>query len=338
LEHGQLAVAQARPGVLNEDLVVRDDLSWRSILHPKPSIMAHFHDCSVFSAPVGRLATWDRSRDRLRRSLTVKMEQRTLPVPPTSPLAHERAWFLARLIMAKGRPSTVGQCIDVGALRTDLEPLMDQVRTTRQSRWQWSGGPTLDSDDIRWLHTHLQQIAVDTLSNPRPPADRAHAQARFFWQAYSPELTCSITADVMRDALVGYSDLVKQNFPRFGAALGLHSIFPVRVEGFVNMPGDGSQSLPGAVTYALRPDQAPDRREPPVVDLRIADAAQATVDALWANLHNRGSSQFGLPAVVQQEDVFLPFHDRQATNLAYRWLANDLQAVGWLKKGVNFSD
>ncbi|MEU9712586.1 hypothetical protein AB0E21_28850 [Streptomyces sp. NPDC047967] len=64
---------------------------------------------------------------------------------------------------------------------------------------------------------------------------------RYFWQAYFPELTRSITADVLRDALTGYRDLVELNFPRFGAALGLYSTFPVRAEGVVAMPAGESQ-------------------------------------------------------------------------------------------------
>ncbi|HEY1158403.1 MAG TPA: hypothetical protein VGE95_19230 [Arthrobacter sp.] len=44
-----------------------------------------------------------------------------------------------------------------------------------------------------------------------------------------------------------------------------------------------------------------------------------------------------LPGIVHQE-ALLPYHARQATNLAYRWLSQDLQAVGWLERAVTFPD
>lgn len=140
---------------------------------------------------------------------------------------------------------------------------------------------------------------------------------------------------MLRDALIGYRDLVELNFPRFGAALGLYSIFPVRAEGIVTMPPDASQPQPATVMYALRPDAAPTPHDQPVVDLHLTDEPHDFTDSLWARLREDRSSAFRLPGIVHQETL-LPYHDRQATNLAYRWLAQDLQAVGWLERAVTF--
>ncbi|MFF8975071.1 hypothetical protein [Streptomyces sp. NPDC014995] len=155
---------------------------------------------------------------------------------------------------------------------------------------------------------------------------------RYFWQTYSPELTRSITADVLRDALTGYRDLVELNFPRFGAALGLYSIFPVRAEGVVAMPADESQ--PSTVMYALRPDTSSAPHDQPVVDLSRSDEPDLPAGPFWANLRQDRSSAFRRPGIVHQK-ALLPYHERQATNLAYRWLAEDLHAVGWLERTVS---
>ncbi|WND23560.1 hypothetical protein [Streptomyces violaceus] len=120
------------------------------------------------------------------------------------------------------------------------------------------------------------------------------APPRYFWQAYSPELTRSITADVLRDALTGYRDLVELNFPRFGAALGLYSTFPVRAEGVVAMPAGESQ--PATVMYALRPYASSAPHYQPVVDLSRSDEPHLPAGAFWANLRQDRSSAFRRPA------------------------------------------
>lgn len=331
LSHDWLTVAQARPGVLDEDLVAWADLA--SSPHP----LTRFHHRTSFPAPHGRLACWERARSELRQALADRMRQRTLPVAPTSPLAAERAWFLARQIMAKGHYSRVGQHIRLSDLQAELDILKDQSATYVRVSWQWGAGRKIDSDDVRWLSTHLHHVQGDTLASPRPPADRMNPPPRFFWQTYSPALTRSITADVLRDALIGYRDLVELNFPRFGAALGLYSVFPIRVEGLVAMPPNGSQSQPATVTYALRPDATSAPQDQPTVDLHLPDESDFPEESLWAKVREDRSTAFRLPGMVQQE-ALLPYHDRQATNLAYRWLARDLQTVGWLERAVTFSD
>ncbi|MER7378444.1 hypothetical protein [Streptomyces lanatus] len=331
LDHDWLTVAQARPGVLDEDLVAWADLA------SLPNPLTRFHDRTSFPAPHGRLACWERARSLLRPALANRIQQRTLPVAPTSPLAAERAWFLARQIMAKGHYSRVGQHIRLSDLQTELDILKDQSATYVRASWQWGGGRKIDSDDVRWLSTHLHHIQGDTLANPRPPADRMSPSPRFLWQAYSPALTRSITADVLRDALIGYRDLVELNFPRFGAALGLYSIFPVRAEGMVAMPTDESQPQPATVMYALRPDATSAPQDQPTVDLRLSDEPHLPASSLWESLREDSFSAFRSPGVVHQE-ALLPYHDRQATNLAYHWLAKDLQAVGWLERAVTFPE
>lgn len=330
LGHDWLTVAQARPGVLEEDLVAWADLA------SLPNPLSQFHHRTSFPAPHGRLACWERARSQLRQALTDRMRQRTLPVAPTSPLATERAWFLARQIMAKGHYSRVGRHIRLSDLQAELDVLKDQSATYVRASWQW-GSHKVDSDDVRWLSTHLHHVQGDALTNPRPPADRMSPPPRFFWQTYSPALTQTITADVLRDALIGYRDLVELNFPRFGAALGLYSVFPIRIEGLITMPPNESQSQPATVTYALRPDTTSTPQSQPTVDLHLSDEPHLPAGTLWESLREDHSTAFRTPGLVHQE-ALLPYHDRQATNLAYGWLTQDLQTVGWLEHAVRFSN
>ncbi|MFF8975070.1 hypothetical protein [Streptomyces sp. NPDC014995] len=164
LAHDWLTVAQARPGVLGEDLVVWDGLA------SMPQPLTQFRDRTSFPAPFGRLACWERARSRLRPALAKRIQQRTLPVPPASPLAAERAWFLARQIMAKGRPSRVGRHILLSDLQSELDVLMTQVANTAWASWQWGPGHKIDSDDVRWLSATCTTYRETASPAPgRPP-------------------------------------------------------------------------------------------------------------------------------------------------------------------------
>lgn len=105
----------------------------------------------------------------------------------------------------------------------------------------WSPGHKIASDDVRWLTAHLHHVHGDNLTHPRPAPGRTHSPPRWLWQASSSGLTQSVATDVLRDAPTGYRALVELNFPRFGTALGLYSIFPVRAARVVAMPADESQ-------------------------------------------------------------------------------------------------
>ncbi|MFI6489229.1 hypothetical protein [Streptomyces sp. NPDC050564] len=342
--HGQLApwgvrlateealiIGHARDGVLDEDVFLRGDLEfgtgqWRR----------HFHDISLFDRPRQDLARWKWTRDRLRDPLTRRLRQRTLPVPPASPLATERVWFLARLIMENRHGSRPARQIPLDDLRAEVDRLVAHAANTVRSTWQRGGSQPFDSDDVRWLESQLQHVHGDLLEAPRPAPDLTDGNPRYFWQTYSPQLTRSITADVLRDALIGYRELVETNFPRFGAALGLYGIFPVRGKGIVIMPRpDDTQSWSATVVFAVHRDASSGDRDTPAVDMGLAEDPDVPND-IWQQVRAVHSSVFRLPAVHQHQ--LSTGLERQATNLAYSWLVRDLKAVGWLDETINFYD
>jgi hypothetical protein len=331
LSDNTLIIGHARDGVMEKDVTVRADLDFG-----RRQWLRHFHDVSLFEAPRQDLARWKWARDRLRQPLIRRLRQRDLPVPSTSPLADERVWFLARLIMENGNGTRVARQIALDRLRAEVDTLMAHAANTVRSTWQRGGRPSFDSDDVRWLHTQLQHVRGDVLENPRPAPDRPGGRPRYIWQTYSPELTRSITADVLRGALVGYRDLVETNFARFGAALGLYSVFPVRAKGFVIMPQpDDTQAWSAAVVYGMHPVTSTDLRDTPAVDLELAEEPDTPHD-IWQQVSSVPSSVFRLPA-AQQETLSTGL-ERQATNLAYSWLVRDLKAVGWLDQTITFHD
>ncbi|MFJ7209290.1 hypothetical protein ACIQWR_37870 [Streptomyces sp. NPDC098789] len=327
LEGDFMLLGEAREGVLDADVVSRPDLQ----LGGNP--LAQFHSIHGFPLPQGDLARWAWARNRLRTTLSTCIKRRVLQVPPLSPLSTERLWFLARRVLADGRHRGSAP-IPIQELRLQVDAMMEQVENSEWCTWSVAGD-TIDSADVRWLHTELDHILQPTLTAPRPPADR-RAGAQFVWQAYSPELTWSITTDVLRDALTGYRQLVESNFPRFGHALGLFSIMPVRVEGHVIMPAPGdSAAWTATVEYTLSPDTSTPPSTQPMVNLELLQEPDVP-PTRWMDLPEDTPAVFKVPGIHQQ--ALATHHERQATNLAYAWLAHDLHTVGWLQDHSPYFD
>lgn len=286
---------------------------------------------TMFLVPSGPFGRWTWARNRLRGQLAELVRRRRLPIPPDSPLALERQWFLARQVMyvAHQRHETV---IPIADLRRALDPLMMKVESSMLSRWS-AGGVELDSHDIRWLSAQLDRKADDQLSQPWPAPDRPDPAAKWLWQLYTPKLTLEIMTGVLRAAVTGYQDLVRENFAGFGRALGLNSVMPARVEGSVIMHADDPDGQRNSLSYQLKrsPDATihvalnlvtqPDPWQPP----QFADTAA-----------DRRNTPFHIPT---QYNPLLPTgQTRPATNLAYEWLASDLLALGWLDHVAGFYD
>ncbi|MET9243886.1 hypothetical protein [Nonomuraea sp. NPDC003709] len=277
-----------------------------------------------FSLPTGPLGRWYWARDRLRNALASLVRQQRLPVPDTSPLATEREWGLAQHIIRIFYRRTVPSRIPLDELTTAIEEMMVKVNGSVRSTWS-SGTARLDSDDIRWMQARLSRHH-DDLTSPRPAPDLSPSgTTRWRWRQYSPDLTRTIVTHVFQDALTGYHDLVTTNFPAFGSALGLFSSLPLRAEGNIIIdvqdPGDDD-----AIWYALKPDPA-SSPQTPRADFTFTQSPQPLRDHASAAAFRHRRSSFHRPASHLSE---LPTgNELAATDLAYHWLATDLQALGW---------
>jgi hypothetical protein len=162
---------------------------------------------TMFLLPSGPFGRWTWARNRLRGPLAELVRRRRLPIPPDSPLALERQWFLARQVMRVARQRHETE-IPLADLRRALDPMMQKVESTVLSRWS-GGGVELDSHDIRWLSAQLDREASDQLSQPWPAPNQPDPAAKWLWQLYTPELTLEIMTGVLRAAVTGYQDRPK---------------------------------------------------------------------------------------------------------------------------------
>ncbi|WP_328647395.1 hypothetical protein OHS58_05765 [Amycolatopsis sp. NBC_00348] len=324
LQSGYLTLARARDAVPPPAVVKLAEI------HPS---LAHWHRWKEIQLPTTDFGRWLLAQEELQEQLQAAIRRRTLPVPRTSWLARERTYFLASFVQdsVSLRPR---RPIHLAELRDTVADRMETVNTSVRATWQGPGGP-LDSDDIRWLSAQLTLEDGDTLQPPWPAGDQPHT-GRWAWQEYSPELTLTMATAIVREALVGYRQLVELNFPAFGNAMGLYSMLPLRVEGLVGRFADDS-AISVEMLLMLHPDPKQHDPDTPAVDLRIVtDDHDRTFWDFGQNYRRSPRTTFGQHPL---QDVQLPLHvTSPATSLAYRWLAEDLAAIGWLKNSHRFVD
>jgi hypothetical protein len=335
LESAYLTVAEARKTVPPPEVVQLDSMD------PEITIASGWERWTQYGFPDAELGRWLWAQRRLRERLLTMFRRRTLPVPRTSRLARERLWFLSRFVMKSGT-SQQPKTIEVAALREKVADWMVTVENSVNATWQ-GAGTTIESADVRWLHDQLELETGELLEPPWPTADRPHAARKagrtwaWAWESYSPELTLTIATGVLRDALAGYRELVELNFPNFGAALGLHSVLPVRVDGLVaRFDGDTQRPQVEMVVELIQDPSLGAQSIPPVNLQLVTDRADESLYEFGQARRRTPRSTFG-PRMV--ENLPLDLHAaRPATNLAYRWLARDLKAVGWLSDDVHYHD
>ncbi|MFE2068802.1 hypothetical protein ACFXDH_41605 [Streptomyces sp. NPDC059467] len=271
--------------------------------------------------PLGR---WDWARGRIREPLERVVRRGALVVPPDSPLAHERLWHL---VQGLRRGSRSLNWVPVPEVRQQVEAMMEGVRTS-VSYTHHVAGYTYDSADIRFLYSQLAGVTDEVLRRPYGEPDQETPRRGSVWQGYSPLLTLHIAKQILRDAIIGYRQLVELNFPSFAAALGLYTALPVRAEGMVVMPEDDTEGLHSGLFYTLRPHATGRRRDSPEVNLD-----------LWTQPGFGPTTPFPDGPVDSKTNFHQPYYEdrelftgttRPATALAYEWLIRDLKAVGWL--------
>ena len=327
LQSGYLTLARARDTTPPPDVVKLAEIH--------PSLADGWHRWMQFRFPTTDFGRWLRAQKELQEQLQAAITRRTLPVPRTSWLARERTYLLASFVQdfasaRRRRP------IYLAELRETVAAWMERVNASQRSTWQ-STGHTVNSDAIRWLSTQLTMEDGDTLQPPWPDGDQPHT-GKWAWQAYSPELTLTMATAIVREALIGYRQLVELNFPAFGDAMGLYSMLPLRVEGLVGRFADDNDNA-SSVEMLLMFHPDPKQRDPdtPTVDLCLITNDHDRTFWEFSQDHRRSArTTFGQNPL---QDLQLPLHATcPATSLAYRWLARDLAAVGWLKDRHRFFD
>lgn len=326
LDRGRLSLAGARDRV--DPPVVRLDEP-----HPQIGRATGWSWWTNISYPIGVWGRWTRAQLVLRERLAPHLERGTLRTRPGSVLTRERLCRLSRFIYDYGEAGHARQPIVVERLREKVGVWLEQVNATAWSSWQ---NNTVDSNDVRWLAGHLSDETGVFLHPPWPTGDEPQPFHDMLWQGYSPELTRSLGIDIVREAISGYRELVELNFPTFAGSMGLYSFCPARIDGVIERPEHPQRW--SSLEMMLLLHRGNGTAASPTIEIEVVADPAAGIRFERAQQHflNTGRRYFD-PSPVQEMSLPIAAH-RPATNLAYRWLAEDLAAVGWLKPHARTPD
>ncbi|WP_143466817.1 hypothetical protein [Lentzea kentuckyensis] len=319
LGEGRITVARAHHTASIPEITVLNE--------PHPCLSKGWYSRANFSFPATDFGRWRHAQEMLQAKLGTAIKNRTLAVPASSWLAGERAYLLGTFVQDYG-VSRRSRVVNVSGLRRKIAAWLQEVAGCEGASWE-SSGRVIHLDDLHWLEGWLALQDSETLQPPWPDGDLQPITRRWYWQAYSPELTAVIAENMLREALIGYRELVECNFPAFGNAMGLYCQFPIHAEALVGRFAD--DNLTNVVmNLRFHTDLSPtDHRVPSVDVTMVTDPHSSAYEEFAERLQPSTRNVFY--QVEQEAFVLRLSDDRAATTLAYKWLAHDLRTVGWLK-------
>ncbi|MCX2948801.1 hypothetical protein [Lentzea sp. NEAU-D7] len=298
------------------------------LTEPWPPRPHNWQSVTGFTFPAHDFGRWHIAQQTLQKQLATAIQRRTLSVPKDSWLARERTYDLAKFVHTFDNGRGHSTPIDVAEIRERVSAWEERAAGTVRSTWSGTGrNVDVDSDDIRWLSSQLALETNDLLLPPWPEGDLVRPRATWTWELYSPKLTLALAEIMVREALVGYRQLVEQNFPAFGDALGLYGMFPVRAEVLVMRFTDTEVDSPD-VRLAVLPDNSTSDFESAAVVSTLVTGLQDPAYGDWCRRIRHVPRNAFNP--IDLGNIDHPIWDSNAaTTLAYRWLRRDLAALGW---------
>ena len=280
------------------------------------------------SVPMSPIWPWLTSRRILAESLTRTLEEKRLAL--VSDLAlHELAWEFSL----------------IGNLGGDQEKLLRVIREILQGLPLGSAGfefrarsgdkIQLTAEDLRRMERFLCEFAGRSdrsISEPWALAGQS-MKAGWRWEVYSREQLLRRTNSVYSSALRIYEGMSEHWFGNFCNRLRLYQLLPVRLEGTLTFPRDNDDIRLGPkLTWRSRSLQA---GEESVAAFTLNDQGWTFLDneSYFADeasrlkiLRPQSEVEYSLSVVHTVLDVFgfLP-----STELAIKWISEDLREVGW---------
>jgi hypothetical protein len=294
---------------------------------------------------------WQWTREHIATQLKPVIDRRVLPVRAGSHLAAERDWHLASRLL--GQRGVTHLPIDPAAVIRAIE-IAEARASGNLAAMKFADGTVSRLSELHQLLSRCEQLIGigEQLRRPAPLPDNPPGRAghNWIWGLYSPERLRELTESVWREALLGYSQLVTDCFPRIGRTLAHAALGRPLLEATLitsDKPGfEGSPALAYTIS-AFDPDQDLDKEPPLAPGTPIATPhvviRQITEDE-WHQGHSatpratsltrlipRGvtAAAFAAPKGVYTAALDVYSHS-PSTELAYKWLRADLKQLGWL--------
>jgi len=182
------------------------------------------------------------------------------------------------------------------------------------------------------LH-RLHSQGIRTIYAPWPQGDR-NIRGSYVWSDYSDDQLLSRASVVYEKALIAYKQMVEDWFPSLSPRLQTYVLMPVRVVGLV-VPATKSKNPPfPSLAWHLEPlpinensvvkFKLGNRNSFHWPDRQCLDEKQAIFAARRPNAEKWMSVGFSSGIL----DIFGSF---PITDMAYRWLEDDLKKIAWIK-------
>jgi hypothetical protein len=241
-------------------------------------------------------------------------------------LKDEHLWarvkFLAPSDLRYSPPGTPRHATAREKLLSELDRHIQKIRTGRPVRYSINNR-VYSLSDFQELKEFVVATPIERLAEPWPTPDDIYSQG--IWAGYDMGQLIARTIAVYGAALDAYRHIVQSWFSKFAPTLELAILSPIHLKGLVECdkegPGIHYEIWPRAGHGADRFEIGPEAQPRTFVDIRAhyRNFVQALErhrrdGAAWV----RGFEYFGVLDI---------FGDRPATELAFKWLWDDLQAL-----------
>lgn len=305
-----------------------DDQGASAPTFPAGSIFGGFrHDwIMVRSArPGGQPAwAWRWTLDSLVNQLYRVLDSRNLSVSVPA-LQEEEDWYFALALLGKG--SLAHEPILLSTIRERLSrhPSTIVLHTGRER---------LNLPRFRARIQELEAAGVEQLVPPHSTGDRKH-RSGWIWGDYSNEQLLKRTRSVFKSALTIYEALVREWFPLIGKRLPTASLLPAVLVGDLQPPKEPQEHIsdgPG-ISWMLK---AVPKDDETTVDIQLNTSRVNFREFDWDTEVRQlralrpEAAEWIRPQL--QSSVLDVFGGFPAREMAYHWLARDLNEVEWLDR------
>ena len=268
---------------------------------------------------------WAITKDMLVHSLSEQIGSRRLAFQSTDAI-RELIFDFARSVTARGFATP------------ERAEVSEVLRYIDEDAAKWvslrAGGSLYLAEDIQLIRQHLVQRQADGeefISEPWSGPNKARPMGRSSWgwhETFTEQQLLERTKAVYAAALRIYTSIVDNWFPAFGNRLKLKCILPVKLEGrlFIPSPPSRGREWP-FLTWWPRPlgeqEESHVAFELGVRDPASEDSIRLAIEAArQESLKSVG--EFWYSTGLLHISGFRP-----ATELAHKWLIDELRKIGW---------
>ena len=196
------------------------------------------------------------------------------------------------------------------------------------------GGSLYLAEDIQLIRQHLVQRQADGeefISEPWPGPNKARPADRSSWgwhETFTEQQLLERTKAIYAAALGIYNSIVDNWFLAFGNRLQWKCILPVQLEGRLFVPNPPSQGREWPIlTWWPRPlgeqEESHVAFELGFGDPASEDSTRLAIEAARQEFLDRAEGFWYSTGLLHVNGL------RPATELAHKWLINDLREIGW---------